>query len=167
MKGSESVFEYVQLLYYKCQILIVVDHIKISWLDKKQKATINSIHIKDNKCLQYSVTVELNQQKIKKDPQRITKIKPFIIKYYLEGINFPSEKDDWENCEKNNVKIAFDVLCVKKENIYAAYVSKNNSNGNKQLTLLMISNGEKLYYIAVKNFLAFLRRITSKNDVDF
>ena len=61
----------------------------------------------------------------------------------MEGINFPSEKDDWENCEKNNVKIAFNVLWVKKENIYAAYVSKNNSNRNRQVTLLMISNGEE------------------------
>ena len=30
----------------------------------------------------------------KKDPQRITKVKPFINKYNWEGIHFPSEKDD-------------------------------------------------------------------------
>ena len=36
-----------------------------------------------------AVTVALNHEEIKKDPQRITKIKPFINKYNWEGINFP------------------------------------------------------------------------------
>ena len=33
---------------------------------------------------------------MKKDPQRIIKIKPFINKYKWEGINVPSEKDNWK-----------------------------------------------------------------------
>ena len=37
------------------------------------------------------LTVVLNHEEIKKDPQ---KIKPFIYKYNWEGIGFPSEKDD-------------------------------------------------------------------------
>ena len=56
----------------------------------------------------------LNHEGIKKDPQRITKIKPFINKYNWEGINIPSEKDDWEKFEKNNVTIALNVLYAKK-----------------------------------------------------
>ena len=60
----------------------------------------------------------------------------------MEGINFPSEKDDWERFEKNNVTIALNVLCSKKEKIYTAYVLKNNSNHEKQVILLMISNGK-------------------------
>ena len=40
----------------------------------------------------------LNHEEIKKDPQRVTKIKPFINKYDWEGISFSLEKDDcfWE-----------------------------------------------------------------------
>ena len=38
----------------------------------------------------------LNHEEIRKDPQKITKIKPFIKKYNWEGIHFPSEKDDWK-----------------------------------------------------------------------
>ena len=38
---------------------------------------------------------------IKKDPQRITKIQPFTNTYNWEGVNFPSEKDDWKKIEKN------------------------------------------------------------------
>ena len=48
----------------------------------------------------------LNHEEIKKDTQRITKIKPFANKYNWKGINFPSEKHDWKKIEKNNVTIA-------------------------------------------------------------
>ena len=46
------------------------------WMVKK-KVTINP-KINDNNCFQYALTVALNDQNIKKDPQRISKIKPFI-----------------------------------------------------------------------------------------
>ena len=45
---------------------------------------------------QYAVIVVLNNEEIKKDLQRNTKIKTIINKYNCEGINFPSEKYDWE-----------------------------------------------------------------------
>ena len=60
------------------------------WI-KSKKATINPINTKDSKYFQYAVTVALNYQEIKKNPQRITKIKLFINKYSWKGINFPSE----------------------------------------------------------------------------
>ena len=60
----------------------------------------------------------LNHEEIQKDPQRITNIKLFINKYNWEGINFPSEKDDWKKFEKNNVTIAFNVLHAKKKKSY-------------------------------------------------
>ena len=56
----------------------------------------------------------------------------------MEGINYPSEKDDWKKFEKNKVKIALDVLHAKKEKKYPAYVSKHNSNREKQVIPLMI-----------------------------
>ena len=48
----------------------------------------------------------------KKNPQKIAKIKPFTNKYNWEGIHFPSEKDDWENFERNTATIALNVLHV-------------------------------------------------------
>ena len=47
---------------------------------------------------------------MKKDPERVTKLKPFINKYNWEGINFAPEKDDWRKLQKNNVTIALNVL---------------------------------------------------------
>ena len=45
--------------------------------------------------------------------------------------------------EKNNVTIALNVLYAKKEKLYPAYVSKPNSNREKQVILLMVPNKEK------------------------
>ena len=57
----------------------------------------------------------LNFGEIEKNLTRITKLKPFINKYNWEGMNLPSQRNDWKNSEKNNVTIAFNVLHAKKE----------------------------------------------------
>ena len=44
------------------------------WIKKQNKNKT------DNKCFQYTVTVMLNHEEIKKDQQRITKTQPFINK---------------------------------------------------------------------------------------
>ena len=97
MRGSEFVFDYVQLLYYKCLKINLncggSNTDSPDWI-KNKKATINSINKKDNKCFQYAVTVALNYEEIGKHAERITKIKPFINNYNWEGINYSSEKDD-------------------------------------------------------------------------
>ena len=96
MKGSEFVFNYVHLLYYKChKISHNRDGSNVDALDwiKNKKTVINPINKKD-KCVQYAVIVTLNHEEIRKHLQRITKIKTFINKYKWRRINFPSEKDD-------------------------------------------------------------------------
>ena len=79
MIGSELVFNYVKLMYYKCyktnlnrcgSYMNSPDWIKIN------EAKINPINKKDNKYFQYTVTVTLNYEEIKENPQRITKVKP-------------------------------------------------------------------------------------------
>ena len=86
---------------------------------------MNPINKKDSKCFPYVVAVALNYEEIKKNPQRITKIKPFINKYNWEGmpfinkynwegINFQWEKDGWKKFEKNNVTNSLNVLYAKK-----------------------------------------------------
>ena len=169
MGDSEFVFDYVNLLYYKCYKINLnrggsyID--SPDWI-KNKKETINPINKNVNKCFQYAITVGLNYEEIGKHAERITKIKPFINKYNWEAINYPSEIDDWKKIEKNNVKIALNVLYAKKK-IYPSYVSKHNSNCEKQVILLLIPNREGWYYLAVKKPAALLRGITFKHHVDF
>ena len=114
MKGSDFLFHYVHLLYYKCHK--INPNCAGSYIHSlEKKSTINSINKKDNKGFQHAVTIALNHKEIKKDPERITKIKPFINKYNWEGINFPSEEDGWKEFEKNNVTIVLNVLYAKEE----------------------------------------------------
>ena len=40
---------------------------------------------------------------------------------------------------------------LEKKKIYPAYVSKHNSNHEKQVIILMIPNGEGWHYVEVKN----------------
>ena len=48
-----------------------------------------------------------------------------------------------KNLRKNNLTIALNVFYAKKEKRYPAYVSKHNSDLEKQVILLMILNEEK------------------------
>ena len=87
----------------------------------------------------------MNYEKIKKDPQRISKIKPFTDQYDWKEIDFPSQGKDWKKFESNNKSIALNILYVSynTEKIRHAYKSKYNSTREIQVILLMITDGEK------------------------
>ena len=92
MRGSEFIFDSVDLRYYHLQRISLnrdqsyVDSPK--WL-KDKKVILNPKNKKDNKCFQYAVTAALNYEKILKKLQRISKIKPFIGQHKWKGIDFP------------------------------------------------------------------------------
>ena len=70
MRGIEFIFDYVHLLYYKCNK--INPNCGGSSIDspdriKNKKATINPINKKDNECFQYAVIVVLNYEQIRKD----------------------------------------------------------------------------------------------------
>ena len=103
MKGSEVIFDYVQLLYYKCHK--INPNLGVSYIDspnciRNKKTEISPINKKDNKCFQYAVSDALSHQEIEKDLQTIAKNKFFTQKYNWEGRNFPSEKYDWKKLRK-------------------------------------------------------------------
>ena len=108
MRGSEFVLDSVDLLYYKLHKISLnrggsyIDSPK--WL-KNKKATINPKN-NDGKCFQYALTVVLNYQNIKNNPERIPKIKSFMDQYNWKEINFPSHKKDWKKFESSNKSIA-------------------------------------------------------------
>ena len=77
----------------------------------------------------------VKSERNKKRYAKSSKIKTFINKLNREGIYYLSEKVDWKKIEKNNLTIAINVLYAKKEKIYPVYVSKHNSNQEKQVIL--------------------------------
>ena len=125
MRGSEFVYNSVDLLHYNFHKISLnrggsyID--SPNWL-KNKKATINPKN-NDDKCFPYPLTVALNYEQIKKDPQRILKITPFIEQYDWKEIDFPSHKKDWKKFELSNKSIAINILYVpyKNEKIKYAY----------------------------------------------
>ena len=171
MRGSEFEFDGVNFLYYDFNKTSInrggsyIDSPK--WL-KDKKSTINSKK-NDDKCFQYVVTSALNLDKIKKDSQRVSKIKPFIEKYNWGDIDFLSTSKDWKKFEQNNESVAINILYVphNTRKIHIVYKSRHNLTREKQIILLMISDSQKWHYLVVKNLSRLLRRITSNHKEDF
>ena len=112
MRGSEFVFDSVDLFHYNFHKISLnrggsfKDSPK--WLKNKKSIIIPKNN--DDKCFQYAITVALNHQNIKNNPERITKIKSFIDQYNWNEISFPVHRNDWTKFEVNNKSIALNVL---------------------------------------------------------
>ena len=134
---------------------------------KNRKATMNSKN-NDDKCFQYALTAALNPEQIKKDHQRITKVKPFIDQYNWKEVDSPSNKKNWKKFKLNNKSIVLNILYAphNTEKIGHAYKSKYDEKRENQI-LLMITDGEKWHYLAVKKLSTLLRGIISKHNADF
>ena len=171
MRGSDFEFDGIHLLYYdfnKISLNRGGSYIEsVKWI-KDKKSTINPKN-NDYKYFQYAVTVALNHDNINKDTQRVSKIKPFINQYNWNDVDFPSTGKDWKKFELNNESIALNILYVPHNTgiIHLPYKSKHNLTHEKQVILLMITDGEKWYYTAVKRLSGLLRGVTGNNNGDF
>ena len=83
--------------------------------------------------------------------------------------DFPSTGKDWKKFELNNESIALNILYVPHNTgkIHLAYKAKHNLTLEKQVILLMITDGEKWHYTAVKRLSGLLRGVAGNNSGDF
>ena len=96
----------------------------------------------------------------KNNPERISKIKPFINNLNWENINFPPEEQDYRTFEMNNKSIALYILQVNEQKISHFYKSEFNKTKEKQVILLVINDNEKQHYLAVKRLNGlFLKKV--------
>ena len=80
--------------YYYFAVKSRLELYSLEWLRNKKEAKINS----DN-CFENALNVTLDYQRIKKDLQKISKIKPYISQYNWKDIEFPSHQKDWKKFE--------------------------------------------------------------------
>ena len=183
--GSNFVFESVDLLSYhihKTSLKRGNSYIKSpEWVANK-KAIINPKNV-DNRCFEYSIVVALHHKEIKNHPERIQGIHHyFSCGYSWWGIDFLAGIKEWKRFEKNNETIALNILQVPHDEIKIthAYKSEYNRKRKSQVVLLMIADGGKWHYIALKSEPAddgficptkslskLFRGITSNNHGDF
>ena len=83
---------------------------------------------KDNEFFKYAITAALNYNEIPNNPEKISKLKPFINNYNWKDIEFPSHPKYWKKFEQNNKTIALNTLLVSynTKQIRPAYISKYN-----------------------------------------
>ena len=170
MKGSDFVFDYVESLNYifhKIDLKSGGSYIETPKWIKKKKVTIN-VEDEDDKCFQYSVTVALNYDKIRKNHQRVSRVKKFINQYDWSRTNFSSNVDDFKRFELNTKSVALNVLFVPygEKTIRHIYKSKYNLKRENQVILLSISDSEKYHYLTVRSLSALLNGVTSNHNGD-
>ena len=163
IRGSDFGFDGINFFYYNFNKTSIyrggsyIDSPK--WL-KNKKSTINPKN-NDHKCFQYAATLTLNFDNINNHPEKISKIRPSIDRYNWKDIDFPPTNKDWKKFELNN-KVALNTLYIpcNTKKIQLAYRSRYNLTYNKQIILLMITDGEKWHYVEVNNLSRLLRGIT-------
>ena len=144
----------MKLITYYFAVKNLPELYSLGWLRSKNEAIIN-----DDNDFQNALDDALNFENIERDPQRISKLKPYINKYNWEGIKFPAGPKDWKKFERNNKTIALNILYVlhNTKKINLVYKSKYNRKRENQVVLLMITNGKqsdevgKWHYIALKS----------------
>ena len=79
----------------------------LGWLRGKKEPIINN----DN-SFQSALDDALNYQTIKTNPERISKLKPYINKHNWKGIEFLAGPKDWIKFEQINKTIALNILFI-------------------------------------------------------
>ena len=136
----------------------------LQWLRGKKETIISG----DNN-FQNPLDDALNYQNIETHPERISRLKSYIIKYNWEGIEFPAGPKDQKTFEQNNKTNPLNVLSIphNTKTINVTYRSEYDNKRTKQVILLMITNGKKYHYLAVTNLSALLQRMSSNHQGDF
>ena len=172
MKGSDFIFNYVESLNYifhKIDLERGGSYIETPKWIKNKKATTNYKDEDDDRCFQYSTTIALSYDEMKKNHEKPgRRVKKYTDQYDWSGINFPSHVDDWKKFELNNKSVTLNVLYVPygEKTIRHAYKSKYNLKRENEIILLMISDGEKWHYSTVRSLSALLKGVTSNHNED-
>ena len=134
--------------YFAVKNLLELDSLR--WLRGRKKEIINGAN-----DFQKALGDALNYQNIETHPERISKTKPYISKYNWERKEFPARPKDWKNLNKIiRQSLLIFYLYHNAETIRVAYRSEYNNKREKQANLLMITEGNKLHYLAITNLSA-------------
>ena len=149
--------------FHKLELTRGSSHIELpGWIAKK-KAVINPKN-EDAECFKWAVIAALYHEEINKNPERVSKLRPFAEQYDWEGLEFPMALNKIAKFEKRNYEIAVNVLFVSKKSIFIARRSEFNSKRSKPVNLLMITDGENRHYTAVKSLSRLLGSMNASHN---
>ena len=134
------------------------------WL-KRKKTMINPQN-KDEEYFKWPVIETLHHEDIKHHPERISLLRTYENQHNWKGLEFPVSIKKIDKFEKNNTGIAVNVLFnnKKNQNIYTVRRSGRNMKCKKQINLLIIADGKKRHYTAMKNISMLLSKVNRKTQ---
>ena len=131
-----------------------------SWIANK-KVVINPKNENDEECFKWAVTAALHYKEIKSHPKRMSNIVGYTNNYNWFGLEFPVAINKINEFKKNN-DISINILGVKGQRIYICRNSKHYNRKNV-VNLLLIDDGEKRHYTAIKSLSRLLGDSNSKH----
>ena len=122
---------------------------------------INPKNVNDEECFKWAVIAALNHKEIKSHPERISNIKRYTNNYNWSGLEYSVAINKISELEKNN-DVVVNVLGVKEQRIYICRNPKHYDQKNI-VNLLLITNGEKRHYTAIKSLTRLLASSNNKH----
>ena len=149
---------HLDISFHELQLTRGSSYIEIpAWIANK-KAVINPKNEKDEECFKWAVIASLHHEEINSHPERTSKLEPYSNLYNWKGLKFPVPVNQIEKFEKNNPEIAVNVLYLddpkegkSKGKITILRRSDGNTTRSKVVNLLLITDGEKSHYTAIKS----------------
>ena len=95
-----------------------------------------------------------------KDPQQISNLRKFVDNYDWSGLEFPVPIKNIRVFEMNN-RISVNVLVVEGKDIYICW--KGIDVHEREINLMLVSDGDKWHYTAIKSLSRLLSSSNSKH----
>ena len=139
-----------------CTPLAGSSFIKVPKELEGKHAIINVRNEKDNECFKWAVTSAAFP--MKKDPQRLSKVKPNAARLNWEGIDFPTPLSQITRFEEQN-PYSINVYQWNGENSERVRSSEAHANDKQCINLLLLTKGSNTHYCWIKNMSALNAKV--------
>ena len=159
--NSRFVFEEVlfkDVNFHRLNLTRGGTHLPLPKFVEAKRALVNPQN-QDNECFKWAVLTALHNSEIKFNPERISKLRKFESMYDWSDLSFSTSLKDISKFEFKN-SLTINVLGFENRDIY---LCRKGIAGNKLVNLLLVCDGDKWHYTAVKSLSRLLGSSNSKH----
>ena len=162
LRDSKFVFDgimYTDISIHRLNLTRGSSYIPLpDWLAKK-KAIINPKNL-DEKCFKWSVIAGLKWEEIDSNHQCVSKLRGYENEFDWSGMSYPVSTKDINKFETRN-RIGINVLALNGK---TPYICRKGADYDRVVNLMIIEEGEKKHYVAIKSLERLLSKMNSKHN---
>ena len=128
------------------------------WLTKK-KAILNPKNL-DEKCFKWAVIAGLKWEEIDRDHQRVSKLRRYENEFDWSCIKYPVSTKSISKFETRN-RTGVNVLALNGK---TPYICRKGGDYERKVNLMILEEGEKKHYVAIKSLSRLLSSMNSKHE---